>query len=159
MSLLRENSPRDQRRLAGDEREAGDLEENDREDETDAELLDEMRHATSVGRASSRLAPVRIGVPRELEPGEHRVALVPDVVSRLGAAGFDVVVERGAGVAASFPDPSYEQAGAVVVADVYDAPAVVKVRKPSAPEAERLHEGQLLIGFLEPLTDAAGIER
>jgi len=159
MSLLRENSPRDQRRLAGDEREAGDLEENDREDETDAELLDEMSHATSVGRASSRLAPVRIGVPRELEPAERRVALVPDVVSRLGAAGFDVVVERGAGVEASFPDSSYEQAGADVADDPYDVEAVVKVRKPTSDEVERLRDGQVLIGFLEPLTDPSGIER
>jgi NAD(P) transhydrogenase subunit alpha len=102
---------------------------------------------------------VRIGVPRELEPGEHRVALVPDVVSRLGAAGFDVVVERGAGVQASFPDDSYEEAGAHISDDPYDAPAVVKVRKPSADEVERMHDGQLLIGFLEPLTDSAGIER
>ena len=159
MSLLRENSPRDQRRLAGDEREAGDLEENDREDETDAELLDEMSHATSVGRASSRLAPVRIGVPRELEPAERRVALVPDVVSRLGAAGFDVIVERGAGVQASFPDAGYEAAGARIVEDPYETPAVVKVRKPTSDEVERLRDGQVLIGFLEPLTDPSGIER
>jgi H+-translocating NAD(P) transhydrogenase subunit alpha len=102
---------------------------------------------------------VRIGVPRELEPGERRVALVPDAVSRLGAAGFDVVVERSAGVQASFPDDSYEAAGARIVDDPYETPAVVKVRKPSAEEVERLHEGQLLIGFLEPLTDSAGIER
>jgi H+-translocating NAD(P) transhydrogenase subunit alpha len=102
---------------------------------------------------------VQIGVPRELEPGERRVALVPDVVSRLGAAGFDVIVERRAGVQASFPDDSYEAAGAQLVDDPYEAPAIVKVRKPSAEEVERMHDGQLLVGFLEPLTDSAGIER
>jgi NAD(P) transhydrogenase subunit alpha len=102
---------------------------------------------------------VQIGVPRELEPDERRVALVPDVVTRLGAAGFGVAVERGAGAEASFPDESYEQAGARIVDDPFDAPAIVKVRKPSAEEVERLHEGQVLIGFLEPLTDSAGIER
>ncbi len=102
---------------------------------------------------------MRIGVPRELEPGERRVALVPEAVSRLGAAGFDVAVERGAGVAASFPDASYEESGATIVADPYDTAAVVKVRKPSSEEVERLGDGQVLIGFLEPLTDPAGIER
>jgi NAD(P) transhydrogenase subunit alpha len=100
---------------------------------------------------------VRIGVPRELEPGERRVALVPDAISRL--AGFDVVVEPGAGMEASFPDDAYREAGATVSAAVWDADAVAKVRKPSAEEVGRLHSGQVLIGFLEPLNDAAGIER
>jgi len=102
---------------------------------------------------------VRIGVPRELEPGERRVALVPDVVSRLTGGGFEVALERGAGVAASFPDATYEQAGAQLVDDPYDAQAVVKVRKPMDDEVERLRDGQVLIGFLEPLTDPAGVER
>jgi NAD(P) transhydrogenase subunit alpha len=102
---------------------------------------------------------VRIGVPRELEPGERRVALVPDAVSRLAPAGFDVIVEPGAGAAASFPDAGYAEAGAQVSDSVWDADAVVKVRKPSAAEVQRLQSGQVLIGFLEPLTDQAGIER
>jgi NAD(P) transhydrogenase subunit alpha len=102
---------------------------------------------------------VRIGVPRELEPGERRVALVPDVVSRLGAAGFEIAVERGAGVAASFPDETYGEAGAAIVDDPYESAGIMKVRKPTSNEAERMREGQLLIGFLEPLTDPDGIER
>jgi NAD(P) transhydrogenase subunit alpha len=87
------------------------------------------------------------------------VALVPDAVSRLAADGFEVVVEPGAGAAASFPDDGYAGAGAEVSASVWDADAVVKVRKPSAEEVQRLRSGQVLIGFLEPLTDQAGIER
>jgi H+-translocating NAD(P) transhydrogenase subunit alpha len=102
---------------------------------------------------------VQIGVPRELEPGERRVALVPDAVSRLTASGFDVVLERGAGAAASFPDEDYQEAGAGLTDSAWDAEAVVKVRKPSADETQHLNGGQVLIGFLEPLTDAAGIER
>jgi H+-translocating NAD(P) transhydrogenase subunit alpha len=102
---------------------------------------------------------VRIGVPRELDPGERRVALVPDAVSRLAGAGFEVVVERGAGSAAFFPDDAYETAGAALSESPWDADAVVKVRKPSAEEAQRLRAGQVLIGFLEPLTDRGGIER
>jgi proton-translocating NAD(P)+ transhydrogenase subunit alpha len=87
------------------------------------------------------------------------VALVPDAVARLGAAGFEVVVEPGAGVAASFPDDAYAEAGGDLSGSAWDVDAVVKVRKPSADEMQHLRSGQLLIGFLEPLTDAAGIER
>jgi H+-translocating NAD(P) transhydrogenase subunit alpha len=102
---------------------------------------------------------VRVGVPKELEPGERRVALVPDTVARLAAAGFEIAVERGAGSAASFADDAYGEAGAELVADVYDADGIVKVRKPSPDEVGRLRDGQLLIGFLEPLTDTEGIAR
>jgi NAD(P) transhydrogenase subunit alpha len=87
------------------------------------------------------------------------VALVPDAVSRLAGAGFEVVVEPGAGVEASFPDEAYREAGANVSDAVWDADAVAKVRKPTVDEAGRLRDGQVLVGFLEPLTDSAGIER
>jgi NAD(P) transhydrogenase subunit alpha len=87
------------------------------------------------------------------------VALVPEAVAKLVGNGFEVVVERGAGAAASFPDAAFEQAGATLADDVWDADAIVKVRKPTADEVQRLHSGQVLIGFLEPLTDTAGIDR
>jgi proton-translocating NAD(P)+ transhydrogenase subunit alpha len=87
------------------------------------------------------------------------VALVPEAVSKLKASGFDIALERGAGVAASFPDDAYRGAGAEVVEEVWNADGVVKVHKPNAEEVQRLSAGQLLIGFLEPLTDIAGIER
>src|SRR5436305_550006 len=96
---------------------------------------------------------MRIGVPRETAAGERRVALVPEVVGKLVPAGFEVLVQRGAGEAASFPDSAYEEAGARLVDDWADADAVVKVQKPSDEEAGRLREGQLLIGFLQPLTE------
>jgi proton-translocating NAD(P)+ transhydrogenase subunit alpha len=102
---------------------------------------------------------VRVGVPREHEPGERRVALVPDAVSRLVQDGFEILVEHDAGVAASFPDATYAEAGAQLADAVWDADAVVKVRKPSSDEIEQLRSEQVLIGFLEPLTDQAGIER
>ena len=102
---------------------------------------------------------MRIGVPRELEPGERRVALVPDAVTRLAAGGFDVIVEPGAGAEASFPDEGYADAGAQVSDSAWAADAVVKVRKPTTEEVDRLRSGQVLVGFLEPLTDRAGIER
>jgi H+-translocating NAD(P) transhydrogenase subunit alpha len=102
---------------------------------------------------------MRLGVPKETAPGERRVALVPEVARRLGEAGFDVVVERGAGTAASFPDEAFVEAGARVVESAFDAEAVVKVQKPSAEEVESLSDGSVLVAFLQPLTDPEGIER
>ena len=55
---------------------------------------------------------MRVAVPRETAPGERRVALVPETVSRLRAAGFDVRVQLGAGAAAGFSDEAYAEAGA-----------------------------------------------
>jgi NAD(P) transhydrogenase subunit alpha len=85
--------------------------------------------------------------------------LVPDTAARLAGSGPEILVERSAGVAASFPDAAYAEAGATIVDDPFGADAIAKVRKPTEDEVARLREGQLLIGFLEPLTDAEGIER
>jgi H+-translocating NAD(P) transhydrogenase subunit alpha len=101
---------------------------------------------------------MRVGVPRETAAGEQRVALVPDAVVRLGQSGIEVVVESGAGAAAAFGDDEYREAGAAI-GDPWAADAVAKVQKPSAEEVDRLREGQVLIGFLQPLTDTSGIER
>ncbi|MDX6542746.1 MAG: H+-translocating transhydrogenase subunit alpha, partial [Gaiellaceae bacterium] len=102
---------------------------------------------------------MRIGVPRESADGERRVALVPDSVGRLVQGGFEVEVEPGAGAAASFTDDAYTEAGATVGDGAWDADAIVKVQKPSADEAARLRDGQVLVAFLQPLTDREGIER
>jgi NAD(P) transhydrogenase subunit alpha len=101
---------------------------------------------------------MKVGVPKESAPGERRVALVPEIVSRLASGGFDVVVEQGAGEAASFLDTAFTEAGATI-GDPWDTDLVAKVRKPSDEEVGRLREGQVLVGFLQPLTDEAGIER
>jgi NAD(P) transhydrogenase subunit alpha len=101
---------------------------------------------------------MRVGVPRETAAGERRVALVPDAVVRLRQSGIEVVVEAGAGAAAAFGDDDYREAGAAI-GDPWGVDAVAKVQKPSAEEVDRLREGQVLIGFLQPLTDTAGIER
>src|SRR6476659_3256685 len=98
---------------------------------------------------------MRVGIPRETTQGERRVALVPETVGKLAAAGFELVVENGAGDAASFPDDAYSEAGATL-GDPWEADGVVKVRKPSPAERARLRAGQVLIAFLEPLSDQAG---
>jgi H+-translocating NAD(P) transhydrogenase subunit alpha len=101
---------------------------------------------------------MKVGVPRETAPDERRVALVPEIVAKLSQAGFDVVVEPGAGEAAAFTDDAFREAGATL-GDPWNADLIAKVRKPNAHEADRLHEGQVLIGHLQPLTDPEGIER
>jgi NAD(P) transhydrogenase subunit alpha len=99
---------------------------------------------------------MRIGVPKETAPGERRVAIVPETVGRL--AGFEVAVERGAGLAAGYTDEAYETAGATLVDDAYTGVgAVAKVQKPSAEERARLSSGQVLVAFLQPLTDTEGV--
>src|SRR5213080_2430617 len=99
---------------------------------------------------------MRVGVPKETARGERRVALVPEAVRRL--TDVDAVVERGAGDAAGFADQDYAEAVAAI-GDLWTAEIVVKVVKPSAAEVERLGEGRVLLAFLQPLTDATGIER
>jgi NAD(P) transhydrogenase subunit alpha len=103
---------------------------------------------------------MKVGVPKETTPGEHRVALVPETVSKLSGQGFDILVESSAGEAASLQDGAYVDAGAQVVASVWGAAeAIAKVQKPDEDEAARLRDGDVLIAFLQPLTDAEGIER
>jgi NAD(P) transhydrogenase subunit alpha len=105
---------------------------------------------------------MRVAVPRETAPGERRVALVPDVVQRLAADGFEIAVERGAGEAAGFGDDAFSAAGASLAepgAGVADVAAVVRVAPPTAAEVEQLAQGVVLIGFLAPLTDTEGIAR
>ena len=101
-------------------------------------------------------------MPRESAPGERRVAFVPDVVSTLGGRGFELVVERGAGVAAGFADEAYAAAGAELAdaSTLLDgAAAVVRVAPPTPAESDRLPGGIVLVGFLDPLGRPEVVER
>ena len=94
---------------------------------------------------------MKVGVAKETAPGERRVALVPEVLGKLKAAGLDVLVERGAGAGAAILDGAYEAAGATVVStdDLYgQSDAILRVAKPSEAEVGRLRSGQAL-GFLD----------
>jgi NAD(P) transhydrogenase subunit alpha len=103
---------------------------------------------------------MNVVVPGETRPGERRVALVPEAVSKLRDIGLTVAVQSGAGNAAGFADKAYADAGATVVASAAELLAggdiVVKVRAPEhagAPsEVDRLRSGSALIGLLQPLT-------
>ena len=96
---------------------------------------------------------MKVSVPKETASGERRVALVPEVVERLGRGGIEVTIEAGAGEAAHYPNADYEQAGAAL-GDGWSGEVVAKVAPPSAEEIGRLSRGSVLIGFLAPLTAA-----
>lgn len=101
-----------------------------------------------------------VGVVRERAPGEHRVAMVPDVVPRLCAADLDVVVEAGAGIGAWFTDHAYVAAGAkVALRDEVLTRADILLRVGPPAEDVPLRARQTVIGLLEPLTRPGLVRR
>src|SRR3982750_2216543 len=99
---------------------------------------------------------MKVGVAKETAPGERRVALVPEALGKLKAAGLEILVEAGAGAGALIPDEAYAEAGALIVKGaelVAQSDVILKVQKPSAAEIKRLKAGQAVIGFLQPLID------
>jgi len=107
-----------------------------------------------------------VGVPKEIVPGERRVALVPDAVRALVKLGLEVVVEAGAGVEAGCEDAAFEEAGARISADaasVWGSDLVLKVQPPTEAaaghEVDRLRSGAALICFLRPLDQTDVTER
>jgi NAD(P) transhydrogenase subunit alpha len=97
---------------------------------------------------------MKIGAPKETAPGEARVALTPESAGRLAKLGYECLVETGAGLAASFTDRAYEEAGVTVVDSAQalwkQADIIVKVREPSSEEIEAAPDGKILIGFVWP---------
>lgn len=97
---------------------------------------------------------MRIVVPTETRPGETRVALVPESIKKLAAAGHTVTIQSGAGVRAGFPDPAYADAGASIVphaaALLEPADLVLKVNAPSPEEVARYRAGAILLASLMP---------
>jgi H+-translocating NAD(P) transhydrogenase subunit alpha len=99
---------------------------------------------------------MRVGVAREIAPEEQRVALVPDSIQRLRDANLTVVVEKGAGAGAWFPDQAYVDAGAKIVttAALYSGSDVIlRIHRPDDAEIKLYHDGQTVIGMLAPLLD------
>ena len=90
---------------------------------------------------------MKVGVARETAAGERRVALVPEALGKLTAAGLEILVETGRRRGAAIPDSAYAEAGATVVptAELY-APAdvILRVQKPSEAEVARLRSGQVV---------------
>jgi NAD(P) transhydrogenase subunit alpha len=100
---------------------------------------------------------MKVGVPKETAEGERRVALVPEVVRKLTAQDFEVVVQPGAGEDAMHSDEAFEEAGAEISDEVWGADVVVKVAAPSDAEVAKLGSADtVLIGFLGPLSNPHG---
>ncbi|HEY8040427.1 MAG TPA: Re/Si-specific NAD(P)(+) transhydrogenase subunit alpha [Polyangiaceae bacterium] len=112
---------------------------------------------------------MKIGIPKEIHPGERRVAATPMTAAKMRKLGFEVVVEAGAGEAADFTDGAYVETGAVVVPDAASvwsaADVVLKVRAPEAiagtdaHEADLVKEGALLISFVWPSQHPSLVDR
>lgn len=110
-----------------------------------------------------------IGVPKEIYPGERRVALTPSVLPLLAKAGFDLLIEQGAGFAAGYPDNQYQEKSAKVAADrssVFgQADVIVQVLghgandKTGANDLALMRRGQVLIAFLRPLGSAETVQQ
>ncbi|GAB2511063.1 NAD(P) transhydrogenase subunit alpha [Lysobacter humi (ex Lee et al. 2017)] len=106
------------------------------------------------------MTAVTVGVPRERAPGERRVAATPETVRKLVARGAAVRVETGAGAAAGFPDATYVEAGADVVAaeEVLAADLLLCVQPPQAHVLDGLRAGTTLVGLLAPQAEPARAE-
>lgn len=105
---------------------------------------------------------MKLGIVKEIRPDERRVAASPTTVARWVKAGWEVVVERGAGDNASFPEKLYADAGASIAGvadDVWrDADIVLKVRPPTEAEAMKTRQGQTVISFIYPAMNAGLVE-
>ena len=100
---------------------------------------------------------MRVGVPKEVAASERRVALVPDAAARLVKSGYEVVIERGAGLAASCPDDAYKAAGASIAdraAVLGQADVVLQVQAPTSADVALYHEGGALVALFQPGSDA-----
>jgi NAD(P) transhydrogenase subunit alpha len=105
---------------------------------------------------------MKIGVPKEIHPGEQRVATTPEVAEQLQKLGYSVAIESGAGIAASYSDDAFAAAGCEIVATasaIWDnADIILKVRAPEHGEADKLRADQTLISFLWPAQNPAMLQ-
>ncbi len=100
---------------------------------------------------------MRIGVPKEIKRFEHRIAITPDGVRAMKAAGHTVYIEKGAGIGADIPDEAFSRAGATLLdshAELFAlSDMVFKVKEPLPEEFELFREGQILFAYLHLAAD------
>ncbi|KAI9149600.1 NAD(P) transhydrogenase [Paramyrothecium foliicola] len=121
-------------------------------------------YSTVVVPPTTPYSELTVGVPKEIFPGERRVALTPANVALLLKKGFNkVVVERGAGTSADFLDEAYTKAGATLVDSAKDvwtgSDIVLKVRGPLVDEVDSIRESQTVISFLQPAQNRGLVEK
>jgi len=97
---------------------------------------------------------MKVAIAKEIEYGEHRVAVIPDIAARLVKQGIEIWVEAGAGEASFFSNEAYEAAGAKIISDTAtlwgEADVLMKVGVPKEHEINQMREGSVLISFLNP---------
>ena len=95
---------------------------------------------------------MKIGVPKEIKPQEHRIGLTPESVKILTSNGNEVLVENNGGFEAGFDNEQYEKAGAKIIdkaEDIFnDAEIIVKVKEPLSNEVEMIRENQIVFTYL-----------
>ncbi|MDQ3959092.1 MAG: NAD(P)(+) transhydrogenase (Re/Si-specific) subunit alpha, partial [Pseudomonadota bacterium] len=105
---------------------------------------------------------MKIGVPLESHPGEKRVAIVPEVVGRLQKLGVEVLIEEGAGIGSHYPDPAFQEAGAVLIHGqeqlLGEADLVLRVQPPIVESINLQREGSIAIGFMNPSQNPESIK-
>jgi alanine dehydrogenase len=105
---------------------------------------------------------MRVGVPAEIKPGEHRVGLTPTAVREYVARGHDVLVETGAGLGAGFNDEAFRRAGAKIAVDAVEvfqaSEMIIKVKEPQKIEWEKLEPRHILFTYLHLAPDPAQTE-
>ena len=98
---------------------------------------------------------MKVAIAKEIEYGEHRVAVIPDMAARLVKQGIEIWVEAGAGESSYFSNEAYEAAGAKIISDTAtlwgEADVLMKVGVPKEHEINQMREGSVLISFLNPL--------
>ena len=101
---------------------------------------------------------MKIGIPKEIHPGERRVAATPESIKKLQKLGFDVIVEAGAGSAATFTDDVYREAGAEIISDASglwsQADIIFKVRAPGTDEINMITPDQTVVSFIQAAQNA-----
>ena len=99
-----------------------------------------------------------VGIPREVQQGERRVAATPESVSLLVKEGYKVQIEQGAGAMASYTDDAYAAAGATLVPSAWGADIVLKVNAPTLAEVDSAKKGGVLISFIQPAQNKELVE-
>ena len=105
---------------------------------------------------------MKVGAPKEICPGENRVAITPDSAIQIQKLGHECILESGAGIASGFNDSDYKAAGVKIVKSSTvlwkEAEIIVKVRDPEPIEYKEFREGQTVISFFNPLENSIGLE-
>jgi len=126
-------------------------------------IAQEIKGIISAGSKGQAAMPVVVAVPKELAPGEQRVASVPDVVQKLTKSGYEIRIEHDAGTSAYYPDDLFTAAGAKIAynrAELLDSARIVlRVQPPTVTDVDQLAEGTIVIGFMNPTNNLDAIAR